>query len=239
MTADDLHLLTGAYVLDSLDEVERGAFERHLAECDDCRNEVRELRETVAQIGAAEAQDPPESLRSAVFSEVDRTAQLAPRTTRTPTRAHRRWLQALAVAAIAVLAFGLGTWVSQRATQRTVVAEENQLEQIVAAPDAQMASMKMRGGAHSKVIVSPSQGKAVMMADHVAVPQSDRVYQVWLIDDKGAKHGMSTFVPDADGDAQVTMTADFDDIAAVAVTVEPAGGSPQPTSEPVGVASLA
>ena len=44
----DLHKLTGAYAVDALDDLERARFEQHLAECDDCRAEVAELRETAA-----------------------------------------------------------------------------------------------------------------------------------------------------------------------------------------------
>ena len=53
----DLHQLTGAYVLDSLDDLERQAFERHLDSCEACRAEVHELSETVAALGAAEGVD--------------------------------------------------------------------------------------------------------------------------------------------------------------------------------------
>ena len=37
---DDLHLMAGPYALNSLDEVERQRFERHLASCDTCRDDV-------------------------------------------------------------------------------------------------------------------------------------------------------------------------------------------------------
>jgi len=238
MSTEDLHLLTGAYVLDSLDDLERVAFERHLADCEDCRNEVHELRETVAQIGAAETTPPPSALRQSVFAEVARTAQLPPHVAPVTSQRTRRWTQCLAVAAVAVLAFGLGTVVTDRSVEQTVVAQEDQLTQIVSAPDAVMAPMKMKGDARSKVIVSPSQGKAVMVGAGIAAPKANTVYQVWLIDDTGVKHGMSTFEPNADGTAEMVVDADFSNIAAVAVTLEPVGGSKQPTSDPVGVAAL-
>ena len=49
----DLHTLTGAYAADALDPVERDAFERHLQECADCRQEVAELRATTARLAGA------------------------------------------------------------------------------------------------------------------------------------------------------------------------------------------
>ena len=38
----DIHALSGAYAVDALDDLERAAFERHLADCADCRAEVAE-----------------------------------------------------------------------------------------------------------------------------------------------------------------------------------------------------
>ena len=41
----DIHALSGAYAIDALDDIERAQFERHLAECAECRDEVDSLRE--------------------------------------------------------------------------------------------------------------------------------------------------------------------------------------------------
>lgn len=232
---DDPHLLTGAYALDSLDEVTRAQFERHLADCPDCQREVRELREAVATMGAAEQTPPPPALREAVVAEVSRTAQLPPHTVPAAAPRARRWLSLLAVAAVAVLAFGIGTWV---AGPGPVPTPQDDMASIVAAPDARMAPMALPGAAHSKVIVSPAQGRAVMVGDGMTRPADGNVYQLWLIDDGGAAHGMDTFVPDADGTAEVLLAGDFSAATALAVTIEPAGGSAQPTSQPLGTAEL-
>ncbi len=44
----DLHGLSGAYAVDALDDLERARFERHLAECEDCRAEVASLVEAAS-----------------------------------------------------------------------------------------------------------------------------------------------------------------------------------------------
>jgi len=77
MTAE-LHMLTGAYALDAVSDVDRAEFERHLGECDACRQEVAELRATGARLGVAAAVDPPPSLKPAVLADVARTRQLPP-----------------------------------------------------------------------------------------------------------------------------------------------------------------
>lgn len=46
MSTVDLHTLTGAYALGALSEQESAEFAGHLAQCQACTQEVRELRET-------------------------------------------------------------------------------------------------------------------------------------------------------------------------------------------------
>ena len=56
-TPNDIHALSGAYAVDALDDIERAGFERHLAECADCRAEVASLRETAALLAEDAATD--------------------------------------------------------------------------------------------------------------------------------------------------------------------------------------
>lgn len=75
---DDLHVLSGSYVLDALSEPERDSFERHLQHCPLCEDEVRGLRETAARLGLAKTLDPPPQLRPRVLAAAYRTRQLPP-----------------------------------------------------------------------------------------------------------------------------------------------------------------
>ena len=75
---DDLHALSGSYVLDALSEPERDSFERHLQHCSLCDDEVRGLRETAARLGLAKTLDPPPQLRPRVLAAAYRTRQLPP-----------------------------------------------------------------------------------------------------------------------------------------------------------------
>ena len=51
----DVHALAGAYALDALPADEQQRFERHLASCEACAEEVRGLAETAALLGEAAA----------------------------------------------------------------------------------------------------------------------------------------------------------------------------------------
>ncbi len=74
----DLHVLTGAYAAGALDDVERRAFEQHLAECPACAEETRELQETTARLGAASAVAPRPQLKADVLARIDTVRQLPP-----------------------------------------------------------------------------------------------------------------------------------------------------------------
>ena len=76
------------------------------------------------------------------------------------------------------------------------------------------------------------------VAHRVPMPKTGRTYQMWLVTPT-AKISAGTFMPSPDGEVmmQATYALPKDSLAAVAVTDEPMGGSPQPTTAPMMVAS--
>ena len=72
------------------------------------------------------------------------------------------------------------------------------------------------------------------VAHNLPSPKTGRTYQLWLVTAK-EKINAGTFSPDANGDAVIRKTFPLpkDALAAVAVTDEPAAGSPQPTTTPI------
>ena len=76
------------------------------------------------------------------------------------------------------------------------------------------------------------------VAHHVPMPKTGRTYQMWLVT-PSAKISAGTFMPSPDGEVmmQATYAMPKDSLAAVAVTDEPMGGSAQPTTAPMMVAS--
>lgn len=233
---EDLHLLTGAYVLDSLDEVERAHFERHLAACPECAAEVRELRRTVAEMGAAFAAQPPVRMREAVLSRAARTPQVTPHPRVLTGRRWPRVVTSLAAAAVvAAVSFGAGAWFSERQVEQQVVASESVAGQVLSAPDAKIMASTLSNGAMASVVVSQSLGRAVMLTDGMPMPKKKGdCYQVWMVDAQGRKKGLEVFTP-TDGQATLILTGEMGDMTGFAVTEEPAGGSQQPTTEPLGM----
>ena len=78
MSGIDIHQLAAAYALDAVDERERAEFEAHYPTCAICRPELAGFRETLSQVAASVAVDPPASLKSSVMTEIGTTRQLSP-----------------------------------------------------------------------------------------------------------------------------------------------------------------
>jgi len=107
----DAHDLTAAYALDALDPDEAEAYERHLGQCEECREQLAELNETAAALAfGAAAPAPPARLRESILE-----AAAAERTNVVPLL-RRRWVSrglAVTAAAAACIAVGLGVSLSQ------------------------------------------------------------------------------------------------------------------------------
>ena len=89
----ELHLLTGAYALDALGDVERVGFERHLRSCGSCAAEVIEFHEVTAWLVGRLTMESPGPLRTAVMARISGTRQLSP----TGRIRWRRWWRRTAI----------------------------------------------------------------------------------------------------------------------------------------------
>jgi anti-sigma factor RsiW len=62
----------GAYLLGALNELERQAFERHLRDCDECREEIERLRPAAEALpGSVDQMAPPPGLKKRLMAEVE------------------------------------------------------------------------------------------------------------------------------------------------------------------------
>jgi len=104
----------------------------------------------------------------------------------------------------------------------------DQVAAVVEADDAQ--TIQMPGTLPGVTIVhSPSENAAVILADQVPVPEGDRVYELWAINDDVPQRA-ATFRPNDSGRLSF-YAPNFDPASAEvwAITEEPAGGSDTPT----------
>ncbi|MDN5717817.1 MAG: anti-sigma factor, partial [Janibacter sp.] len=142
-------------------------------------------------------------------------------------RVSRQWA-ALAAAAALVVGGGV-TW--QIVEQVTTSAAD----EVLAAADAQSWQTTTADGGTVRVVRSDQLGKAVLRVEGLADPGSGKAYQAWLQDSSGSMvpAGIMTST-----DGEMLLEGDVDSAAGVGVTMEPAGGSPQPTSDPVALIEL-
>ncbi|MGL6278349.1 MAG: anti-sigma factor domain-containing protein, partial [Gaiella sp.] len=81
-----------------------------------------------------------------------------------------------------------------------------------------------------RLVVAPD-GEAVLVAAGLAPAPTGKTSQVWLVDDSGATS--AGLFPGSGSVDAVALDGTVEDGTVVAVTLETAGGAPQPTSEPL------
>jgi len=265
MTAD-VHMLSGAYALDALDdEVERRRFERHLQECAACQVEVRSLRATALALGEAVAVTPPPGLRERVLAEIARTRQLTPpgapgappsevdglparrsvadagRRRAQPRSAGRRTAVAAAVAVLVgggVAGAGFGVVQARQAQEQAQAQaqEAGRVLAIAADPQARRASGPVTGGGTVTVVVAGSQ--AAVVTNGVARLPADRIYQLWVVRPGGISSAGLGPGGDVAAGRWSRLVSGVRGGDKVALSVEPSGGSAQPTTTPVTLVQL-
>jgi anti-sigma-K factor RskA len=248
--AQPVHTLAGAYAMDAVSLAERVRFERHLAGCDACRQEVRGLREATAALGAAAAVRPPDALREKVLRAAGQTRQVPPAVSGAPARRARGrrrlgWRPRTAVAlggAAAVVGVAVAAGVVTYDMQNRLDQAQGRdltVAAVLTASDARMMSARVITGGTATVVMSHREHALVFTAAHLSpLPAAER-YELWLIGPAGARPaGMIT----ASGRGRMVGPMIVSGLSAgdqIGMTVEPGGGSPRPTSPPVVMVRLA
>jgi anti-sigma factor RsiW len=243
----EIHTLAGAYALDALTEIERAAFSRHIAECAACDLEVAELRETASRIGGVAWELPPPRLRDAVMAEVARTRQVGRRAGPEPRSdvavlRWRRWTAA-AVAAGVVALGGIATvWAVQedrvgdaRTQADRLRSEQLRMGAVLGAADVRVRTAAAEGGGTVTVVVSPSLDDGFVMMNGLAAPPPGRAYQLWLITGTSPTSAGILAGGAAEGTRLLDSVGGADTLG---VTLEPEGGSQQPTTRVLAGVSL-
>ncbi|MCH0567105.1 MULTISPECIES: anti-sigma factor domain-containing protein [unclassified Streptomyces] len=247
---EDPHSLAAPYALDALEPAERVRFERHLARCERCAAEVRALGEDAVRLAWSAAAAPPAALRERVLAAVRATPQEQPAREHTPQLPPHVWgVQppprrnraprprpllvpfATATAAAALVVASLFAVQADR-TQDRLTAERDrsrEIAHVLAAPDAQAATGLDARGRSIGVIASVSEGRAVVTLRGYGALPGGRVHQLWLMRPGAQPRSLGLF----SGDTPLVASGLDRSATSLAVTVEPGGGSPRPTSQPV------
>jgi anti-sigma-K factor RskA len=226
-----------AHALGVLPANEAAAVIEHLRSCEQCREEYRLLRPAVTAVAiSAEACADP-SQGGVVVSPLLK-ARIMRQVSAPATRSARiRVWPAYAVAA-ACLAFALVTGLIDLALNARINRDTLQaVAQQQAVSDFAAADSQRRPFAGGEVL---THGPRLYIAlRNAPAPPAGKVYQAWTLA-KGAKSVAPsiTFEPVRGGVAVVKLPESATTLAAVAISVEPFGGSLQPTTKPFAVVRL-
>jgi anti-sigma-K factor RskA len=124
----------------------------------------------------------------------------------------------------------------ERQATDTMVLTSSALADVLAAPDAVTVSVT-HDDVLGRVVASPTRGEAVFIAEGWEPAPHEHTYVLWLITPDGAAPA-GLFDPDDQGRATRVMTGDVARATAVGITIEPEGGSPVPSDEPMMVLQL-
>jgi len=237
-----IHLLAGAFAMDALPPAERARFERHLAGCDDCAQEVAGLHETTARLAAATAIAPPTAMKQRVLAAAAAARQRPPAAGPVPAAGWRRlgrpgWpgrlVTAAAAAVVLVLAgiaviFGVRNGSMHDQLSRAQDSS-SQMAAVLTARDATMMTGTVRGGGVVTVVASHSRDALVFSATGLSALPASSSYELWLVGPAGARP--AGMLPAArhhmTGPVVASGLRPGDHLA---LTAEPASGASRPTA---------
>ncbi len=220
---NDLITAATPYALHALPDDERDQIDQWLSASSteqtlSFTQEVRATRETMADLAASTAVEPPARLRPRLLKIVARDARRASGVTDIS-----RWrapLVAVAAAtAIGLAAAGIGTIL--RPPPPTA-------QQVFAASDVRTVTGAIPSGGTATVVYSREKNTAVLVMNNVAPPQPGTVYQMWLIGDRGPESA-GTMDTQAVAPSTTAVIPRLNDSTALAFTVEKGRGSASPT----------
>ncbi len=239
MTHAEMDELYELFVLGALEPEQAAEIEQHVStSCEYCIQHIGEAQfVTAAMSGLAEPLKPPAHLRKRVLASVK------------PERRSPSWLFAvggLSAACAALLAIAIWFGTSNAGYQQQISSlqvERTQLREAVQILSrSETRSVKFgvaENQPHGRVFVNRN-GGVVFVGSQLPALASNRTFQLWLVPGKGAPQSEGLFRSNAAGNAvQVRSTpVDTSRFQAVAVSIEPAGGSPAPSTKPILVVPL-
>lgn len=262
MTSDkELGNLSGSYALNGLDAADLAEFETHLQQSHATRDEVTELTDTAVLLGlATRPVQPSAGLKASIMDQLDAHPQLpvaassaagassasvATAAFESPAgrKAQARWftrpVTALAAVAAAIALFVGGGVITTSLAQNSFAQQQaDQLAAINSADDAQRASVDLADGGTATLVWSNTLLSSALIVDGLAPLPADRTYELWYINDAGARPA-GTFGVAGSGSTWRVLDGTMKAGDTVGVTVEPRGGSDAPTTDPVVVIASA
>jgi anti-sigma-K factor RskA len=222
----EIHDLAAFYVVGALDRAERARYEAHLEGCEVCHDELRRLSSGVETLARSVAEPAPQKLRERVYSQIESTVAAERSASVVPLR--RRWHVWLgAAAAVVVVVIGVAT--GNRAG--------DPVDRILAAEDLVSVDVDAVSAGTATFRYSDDLDQGVFSSSQFASVAEGETYELWLIGPQGPQPA-GLFTPDADGEVEFVVIGPIDPGTTLGLTIEPAGGSDQPTGDVLAAVEL-
>jgi anti-sigma-K factor RskA len=238
MGPEAIHDLTSAYALDALDADEAREFEEHMRHCAQCQSELADLQEVTAVLAyAAPPATAAPALRGRILEQAraERSNVIPFARAQAQPRRRMTWILGAAAAAAAAVAIGLGIWAatlhSDLNAERAAHSRLAQALAIAASPGSTHVDLT---GANGSLAVAPS-GRGVLVIPDLGKAPAGKTYEAWVI--RGSKPSPAGLFRGG-GSTVVPLSRRVPPGSVVAVTVEPKGGMPMPTTTPFITAKL-
>lgn len=227
MTCEDLRQDYTSFALGVADDPERAEIAEHLARnCPTCVPGVTSAMATVtAMTGAVRVSEPPKHLRRRIAATVEKEPK-------------KSWASVLApwaltgLLSIALIAIGV---MGRRQSAENPLPQQTLA--ILNDPAAKAVTFGEGNAPRGRVFVSMEKG-IVFMGTGMPHIDAAKTFELWVLPPSGKPIAAGLFRSQSDASAVYVHPGPVTDAARIAVTVEPADGSAQPTTAPFAVATL-
>ena len=246
---DRLDELIALAALGELTAEETAELDALLAADPAAADELAAALDAAATLQSSEPLEPPPALRASVLASIASIEQLPARDETRPDRSatppppptvpadpvslgearrRRRPVAWLAAAAAVVLIAAGGVYVATRNDDSSgETASDDPIVAVLDADDVTTRTLEGSLGTTLELAYSADEGAMVVTGDDVPAVADDETYQLWMVDESGSVPA-ATFRPDDSGHVAVRVDGDPSGFV-VGVTLEPSGGSEQPT----------
>jgi anti-sigma-K factor RskA len=264
MDSPHIEELLPFYALDALTVEERELVEKYLAEHPEARQQVEEMGKAASALPyGVSPVEPSQGAKQALMARVnaDAEARVAP-TVQTPREPARRVNPfenlfrplALAAAALAIIwAIVLNMQVARLQNEvaslnERLEAQSQSIDQIIAnlpqTDQGNVITVSLKGTevqpqAEGQLIADPESQAAVLVISGLPKLEPGKTYQVWLIDG-GAPVSAGLLSVDENGQGVFIVNSDesIGSFNSLGISIEPEGGSKQPTGDIVVLSDL-
>jgi anti-sigma-K factor RskA len=221
-----------------LDADEAAALEIHLRNCDSCRAELASYRKVSQGLMAAlPPQKPPAEVRKQLQQSLPGRRRVAER-----TRASWSFGQ-IAIGLIALLLLGMNvfSFLQLRSLQQeqAKLLQQVQTDQaalsMLAYPETISLPIQSQQVAGS-LLVNREQNTAMLVVWGLPPLPDNESYQAWLVQPDGIRVSAAVFRPEQGQSytaRMISVPQSLNTFSSLGVTIEPVGGSPQPTGQRV------